>query len=318
MAVPRWTGTTSGSAAVTTNFDTGAILANADTGYFEHSTVSVDDGLDQSGIAGPLTALHIAASFLGNIGNGFDPTITLSKQTPGYFKIPAALVKIGFHLGAGDVIPRGPGAGMLLLNLHTAAADIYVERTCPNSLFSDYGLPAVNLLTNNVSAKLQVAGGAVGLGALSSKETFTIDTIRCGASYVPAGAKEPMIIAGRGGTIENIFCLRGLMRLWSGFADGEGTGGMLLFEGSGGISGAYEIGAGHTMIYNATGTGTSVVVKAGGTLDLTQSDLARTINVTFEDGANILWNNDYATGTRTPSGKFKGGKGGGSGFGIVP
>lgn len=317
MATPRWTGSTSGSASVGTNFDTGSPFANTDTGYIEHSNVAIDDGLDQSGIAGPLTALHIAASMLGNIGNGFDPAIPLSKQTPGYYKIPAALVKIGFHVGAGNVIPRGPSAGMLLLNTHTAAANIYIERTPINSLFSDYGLPALNLLTNNVSAKVQLASGFAGLGALSSKETFTVDTVTNGASYIPAGGAEPMFIIGRGGTIENIINMRGLMRLFSGFADGIAYDGTVLFEGSGGISGSFELKAGARMVYNATGTGT-VVVRAGASLDLTQSDISRTVNITWEDGAEVLFN-DAVAGTRSTPTKSRGGKGGGSGgFGIVP
>lgn len=225
------------------NWDGGVVPgAAADhTVYVENASTDILYGLDQSGIANTLAALHIGKSFTGKIGvNG------AAGEVGTYLQIVSTIINIGKHIGSGTP----SGSGRIMLDAGTVASTINVYGTASSS--TDTNKPCVRIKATEATTVCNVSDGKVGI-AYESGETSTLATIRVDGGEV---------YIGDGTTLTTFYKTSGECNLVCGCTTATNESGTLSIYGSGAITTINQIGNGNTYLYG-TGTITTLNVTDG-------------------------------------------------------
>lgn len=227
------------------NWDTGSVPVDADTIYFDNSSVSVLYGLDQSGIEP--AAVYIGLSYTGDIGL---PEV----NDGGYHEYRSQYLSLGpaiLQVGAGT----GTGSGRIKIN---STADQCALTVFATGSSVETGLPALIWKGTHISNALVQVGGDVGV-AVFGGETATLATINksggtlvCGAGVTLSGA-----LAHAGGSMELNSAVATSLTQTAGQTSIHGTGAVAQLSIQGG-----------TVLYNTTGTlGGNTIVGGDGVLD---------------------------------------------------
>jgi trimeric autotransporter adhesin len=245
----------------TDNWDSGALPADGDTVYFDHSEVSVRYGLDQSAIE--LAAMHVDLSYTGEIGL---PEINAEG---GYYEYRSQYLTIGpliLKVGAGT----GNGSGRLKIN---SGADV-CSVTVFNTGNSADELPAFIWKGTDASNTLNIVNGSVGV-AIFGGETATIATV------TKTGGD---LVTGAGVTLSGALVQNGGSWVFNSLIDGSLTqnAGAAVINGTGNVDQLTIRGG--SVSYLTSGTlGGNTVVSGDGILDFSGA----TTSVTVSNRINV-------------------------------
>lgn len=268
------------------NWSTGAIPVSTDDVAFRDSAIPVMHGLVQTAVA--LDTLTVEASYTGKIGlrsdqlavsaDGLNTDTTVPEYRPTYLDIGWTDCDLGGHNGPG----RPSGSSRIRLdNANTGTSETRVHSTATSG---DGDKPAVLLLFAAANADLEVrsASGGVGIAAGVPLETSTIGDVT-----VTDATSGSSVFIGDGVTMTNYTQRGGLNRMSSA---GDITtvtvlGGDLDIRG-----GDYTIsnltvrgGLVRDSHRNSGGNEWTTVNLQGGTLNLSDSSLVRTVGTFVAD-----------------------------------
>lgn len=290
-----------------TNWSGGSVPTGSDTVIFENNAVPVYWGIDQN--ATTLAELRILQSYTGEIGlpetkfltsmtgnfANYDTSKTEYRET--YLKIGATLLNIGQSVG----YVAQAGSPRLKINVGSVQTTATIYDTCTSS--SDVPLQPVRLLGTHASNAIVVYGGTVGVATTTSNETSTALSIYLNGGTVtlgpgvtwtalrnvngvlhvnsPKASTGTIHQAGSSGTRTFIKTSTGTIAGLTVKAGTMTVDGILDCDGAG-VSGG-------TLIYNATGTITTLQVDNGGTIDFSQSANTRSVTgADLTDGVAIF------------------------------
>lgn len=271
------TGTTTTSSAgpndwsTAQNWSGSAVPVAADIIYIEDTNIPILYGLDQSAVT--VAALYIMATYTGQIG-------LPERNQAGYWEYRDTFLKIGATiLGIG--LGPGAGSGRVKINGGTVLSTVTVERTAPTV---EPGVPSFCWKGTHASGVMNIQRGHVGV-AFFGLEVATVLTMRISHMGNPGGDAD--VVLGSGCTLTTINQLAGNLLLNAAVTTLTIRGGVCTTRGTGAIT-TLEVGVldpdkdkTRSVCYaNATGTITTANVRAWGTLDVSQSQAARTITTT--------------------------------------
>ena len=253
-------------ASVAANWSTGALPVNADTVYFQNSSVSALYGLDALAAVTP-TGLFVDASFTGQIGLPYMNSSGYTEYRQRYLQFSGCGASQA-TVGAG----KGTGSGRLKLDFQSGAFTLNVLTT-GSSLES--GLPALQVKGSNAANALYATKGTVGV-ALFAGEAAQLATLDVGYQTNQQG--DVTLTCGAGVTLGTVNVTGGVVYLNSGattVSQYEGT----LTVSAGSVTTLTVLGG--KCYYTGTGTLTTAVVTAAGgkkgTLDFSQDLRSRTV-----------------------------------------
>lgn len=184
------------------NWSTGSLPANGDVVIFQHNSVPVLFGLDQSSVT--LTALHIKQSYTGKIGLPdavftVDADMTDSTQSEyrqSYLAIGATDVHIGQHAGSGSP----GGAGRIKLDTGSVQTQLHVHNTATTA--SDTHQQVVRWIGSHALNIVRMLRGKLGIASNLPGESATVATLYVGQ----AGSlgSEANVVIGEGVTLTNL------------------------------------------------------------------------------------------------------------------
>lgn len=263
--VTAGTGTATGAVATaatgpnhwdnTDNWDTGALPADGDTVYIDHSDVSIWYGLAQSAIEP--AAMYVGLSFTGEIG------LPEVNEDGGYPEYRDQYLQIGpVILRIGDGV--GNGSGRIKIDCTSDVCALTVVAT-GNSLDEQ---PALIWKGTNAANALVMRAGSVGV-AIFGGETATLATFRIDGGTIEFGA---------GVTLSGALQLNDGSAEINSLIDTSLTmlGGTVVIDGTGNVDQLTIRGG--TCVYKTTGTlGGATIVSGTGILDFEQDPSAKTV-----------------------------------------
>jgi hypothetical protein len=241
------TGTDPTDWADITNWSLGVIPVNGDRVFFNHlsAPVFVTQNLDQSAVS--LLALYITSGFEGGIG---DSTTFLQIGA-------TSIVEIG----------SGEGNGSQTLNIDTGAVATTIDVLSVPTTGADTNFAPCRIKANNAGTNVQINGETSNVSILDEDDaTGTVGNI----DIIQASNVE----LGRGLTYSNLSQLNGVTEVLETQGTNVVADGEIIFRGSSAVTQIVQTGG--DVVSNTLGTIADYVGR-GGTLDLTQSALARTI-----------------------------------------
>ena len=280
------------------NWSGGAVPVASDDVVISNSSANIVYGLDQSSVA--IDSLKVEQTFTGELGlpynkfatsaNGETFDTSAIEYREHYLEIDVDEIEIGGHSGIGS--PSGSGR-IKIDNVKSGASTTNIIKTGGSS--ADSGFPAVRLLAANAGADIFVreARGGVGIALGAPSETSTVGDV-----IVSAENSNTQVLIGEGVTITNFEQSNGNNSLNAAATVTSVTvnGGQLTTEGDYTIT-TLELTEG-TVFCNHVKTAGNAITTAnltGGTLDGTNSTVARTWATVNPDGGSIAVDDDYVT-----------------------
>lgn len=270
MASPEWLGTTT-AFATASNWSTGSTPIDTDTAIFNQRATGGIAGSDQSTIE--LTALEIDSSYVYYVGDNLSPLI-----------IDATTVNIGKVSGSSTA---GAGSGRINLSLPDVASTINIFGTKNSS--TDTAKEPVRIKTGANANKLFMFGsGRVGIARDGVTDTAQFSEISC----LSAGAT---ILVGAGTTLTKWRQTGGVGYLYGALTTLQQDSGTVYTYGAGAITTVHCSG---TAYLSSSGTVTTLNINEGGTVDMTQSAVARTFTtINMYKGATLTYDPNIITVT---------------------
>lgn len=266
MANRIWIGTDTGNEGdwgTAANWSGAAIPIANDDVFFENSSQSVIDTLDQSAIE--LDSLNIAQSFTGSIGLAATP-----------LQIDSPIVNIGYNNG-----PGSPSGSPLINLVLDAVASVITVFNTGNS--ADSTKSPLRLLTNAAGTTLEIRKGKVDL-ANDTGQVASIGPITMGWLTNKAGDVD--LFVGEGVTLASTIDQRAgdlvlrstcpTLTIDAGTVKTRGVGTITTLNAKGGVA-----------TLDSTGTITTLIID-GATVDFTKSSVARTVtNLKLNPGGTL-------------------------------
>ena len=273
-----WTGTTSGDASVSTNYSPAQVPITGDSLWFRDNAVDVDAGLAAL-TAVKLVDMHVEQSYTGKLGT-----------TSAYFQIGFNNLYIGEHYGSGT--PSGSGRIKIhLSDITSGACKIIVVNSASTGY--DSNLPPVRIKSSYAAMLMYINKGKVGLGLESPGEACTLDELYM--AYVDNRDSDAQVTIESGVTMDKLIKTGGEATVLCDLDDLTNHAGEAITAGAAVIL-AMNIEGG-LVISNASGTVTAANVN-GGTLDLTKSMVARTVNtINRGQGGKVKFDPNYVSVT---------------------
>ncbi len=275
-----WTGTNSGDVSVSTNYSPAQVPITGDSLWFRNNSVAVDAGL-ASLAAVTLANLHVEQSYTPATGMG---------TVAAYFQIGFNNLYIGEHYGEGT--PSGCGRIKIhLSNIVSGNCNIIIVNSASTGI--DSNLPPVRIKSSYAAAKMYINKGKAGLGLESPGEACTLDELYM--AYVSNRDSDAQVTIESGVTLNKLIKAGGEATVLCDLNDLTNHAGEAITAGAAVIL-TMNIEGG-LVISNASGTVTAANVY-GGTLDLTKSMVARTVN-TINRGRSgkVKFDPDYVSVT---------------------
>ena len=247
------------------NWSTGAVPVDGDDVHFEHSSIDVLYGLNQSGVQ--LASLRIGQSYTGKIGLPRTSDAGYIEYRAAYLAIGAAVIHIGDGVGAGSSrIKLDTGADQTALHIHDAGSP------------AESDLESVLWKGTHADNVINLSKGSLGVAVLPS-ETATIATLNLGYRDNVIGDATARL--GSGVTLTTINKSGGALEINSNLTtltqtDGETTiaaGAVTTLNVRGGA-----------VRYNSTGACGTANVAAAATLDFSRDLRAKTVTTTNKYG----------------------------------
>lgn len=246
------------------NWSGNAAPVDNDTVYIEDNAIPILYGLSQTSI--DLTALHIAASYTGQIG--------LPKWNQGgYAEYRTEYLTLGtvttLKIGYGP----GQGSGRIKINTGSNACTCVVEKT---ALTVEPGVPSLCWKGVHASNDFTVHSGYVGI-SFFGLDAATLPTLRLGRTGTAN------VICGAGATLTTITQLAGTLEVRSNVTTLNVYGGVCTLQAAMTVT-TLTVGVldpknatQSTIFYNSSGTCTTANIRKGGTLDFTQDPRSKTV-----------------------------------------
>lgn len=252
------------------NWSTNTVPVDGDDVYFENSSISVLYGLSQTSI--DLDSLHIKQSYTGQIG--------LARHNGSYAQYRTQYLTLGtatvLEIGDGE----GTGSSLIKISVGSNQCAAVVHNTGNPA---EAGLEAVLWKGTHASNTVQVKKGSVGI-AVFAGETATVATLQVG--YVDNQDSDAIVRCGSGTTLTTIVKSGGQLDIKSNVTT------LTQDAGTTTLSGSATLGTGNldggTLVYQSTGTATTLKVGPDGVLDFRPDLRSRTVtNCTIEKGAAV-------------------------------
>lgn len=232
----------------TDQWSTGTVPVNGDNVFFNalSAAVGLTTNLNQSGVA--LASLIITAGFEGTIGDSST-----------FLQIGATILQVGSEVGN--------GSQRLNIDLGSATVSTVDIITTTTTTGADENFAPLRLKANNASTDIQINGETSNVSIIDEDDaTGTIGDI--------AVLNSSTILIGRGCTYSNFSQVTGTTEILEAQGANIVSGGQVTLSGSTAVTSVIQTAG--TCISNTTGT-TTTYTGRGGTLDTTQSALARVI-----------------------------------------
>lgn len=248
--------------------------AAGDTVWFQNSDVDCLYGLTAN-TAQTLAALHAMASYTGNIGLN-------SVSDTDYWEYRPLNLACGFtnvYIGEGE----GSGSERVRLDLEAVVSTVEVFRTGA----SPTNTPAFVYKGGAATTALRVFRGQAGVAKGLASDTANCQALTVG--YITSQTSDAEVTIGTGcGTITTVNKSGGLLVVEDvSLTTVIHDGGEMTIDGAGAVT-TLRVNEGE-VYYRSSGTITTLLVGQGGTVDFSQSHLARTVTtLTVYSGSTVL------------------------------
>ena len=273
--------------ATAANWSDAAVPVNTDNVTVDRGPAILWD-LDQSAVT--LTSLRIMQSYNGPLGlptqtfttspTGEDATKPEYRET--YLKIGATTLEIGAHYG-----PSEPGgAGRIKIDTGAVQTKLVVLNSSQSP--TDTGLEPIRWLGTHASNAAHIQKGWVGIATDTPYEDS--DLTELNISHRGSVLADAVVQVGAGvTTLTTVNQSGGDLTVRCAMGTLEQTAGRAAIIGAGAVTTA---NIGGTLIYNSTGTLTTLLVHPTGTADFTADVQDKEVsNCTIHAGATLLANN---------------------------
>lgn len=269
------------------NWSSGSVPGDGDVVIFDHSSVPVYFGLDQSAVT--LSALHVKQSYTGKIG--LNPSVfavdadttdtTVSEYRETYLRVGASAIHVGEHTGASSPT----GSGRIKLDTGSVQTTLHIHNTASAS--SDLHHPVVRWMGTHVDNVIYAMRGQVGIASELANQTATIDILYVGQSS--GQTSDANVILSEGVTLTDLHQAGGTVMLACDVDMLDQTGGMLYTQGTLTMTDVIVSGKAD---FQHQGNIANLTLRHGGEADLSHQPQARVIsNCTLHHASTMNLNN---------------------------